>query len=117
MVLFAQHVRANMFTGDVAAGPVPTFFLANTEGEVKELMDHPQEIFKEIQGVMASLVKPEIFGLPAAIQLLKKPREGLARPATSGGGHLTPRATRPRRGSSAWSPAMTQVPGFFVMYQ
>ena len=76
MVLFAQHVRANMFTGDVAAGPVPTFFLANTEGEVKELLDHPQEVFKEIQGVMASLVKPEIFGLPAAIQLLKKPREG-----------------------------------------
>jgi hypothetical protein len=67
-------LQANLFDGDVAAGPVPVFF-AEDPDEAKEAMSSdPSKAHYDIMRINKNYFIPECIGAKEAQALLKKPR-------------------------------------------
>ncbi len=73
-LLKSWPLEADLFDGDVLAGPVPTLFTANRSSALDALISNPEKAHWDIQRLNRAFFQPEYVPISSAADIVNKPR-------------------------------------------
>ena len=73
MELGEWPIQAEMWDGEVLAGPVPRFFSANPSEAVRAMKDNPELVWKDLNKINSKLFVAENVAAVRAFDMLSNP--------------------------------------------